>query len=142
MDSRLRGNERSIGNGGDVKGFDFSRKRVLVTGASHGIGFGVAKRFAQAGGDPASLPSPADIEEAARRIGEETGRSVTPLVCDITDREAVRRTVGGLGRLDVLVNNAGLELITPMSEPGPEVEATFERIIAINVVGTYYVTRE
>jgi NAD(P)-dependent dehydrogenase (short-subunit alcohol dehydrogenase family) len=47
-----------------------------------------------------------------------------------------------LPRLDVLVNNAGLELITPMAEPGDEVERIFERIIAINVVGTYYVTRE
>lgn len=125
-----------------MKSFDFSGKRVLVTGASHGIGFGVARRFAETGADLAVLSSTADIEEAAHRIGEETGGSVKPLVCDITDREAVRRTVGGLGRLDVLVNNAGLELITPMSEPGAEVEATFERIIAINVVGTYYVTRE
>ena len=42
----------------------------------------------------------------------------------------------------MLVNNAGLELITPMLEPGDEVEKTFERIIEINVIGTYYVTRE
>ena len=64
------------------------------------------------------------------------------LQCDITDREAVRRTVGTLGALDVLVNNAGLELITPLLEPGDEVERTFVRIIEINVIGTYYVTRE
>src|SRR5690606_19730813 len=61
--------------------------------------------------------------------------------CDITDRAAVRRTVGGLGRLDVLVNNAGLELITPLLEPGDEVELTFARIIEINVIGTWHVTR-
>ena len=54
----------------------------------------------------------------------------------------MRRSVGGLGALDVLVNNAGLELITPMLEPGDEVEKTFARIIEINVIGTYYVTRE
>ena len=64
------------------------------------------------------------------------------LQCDITDREGVRRTVGTLGALDVLVNNAGLELITPLLEPGAEVESTFVRIIEINVIGTYYVTRE
>jgi NAD(P)-dependent dehydrogenase (short-subunit alcohol dehydrogenase family) len=54
----------------------------------------------------------------------------------------VRRVVGGLGALDVLVNNAGLELTTPMLDPDDAVEATFRRIIDINVVGTYYVTRE
>ena len=50
--------------------------------------------------------------------------------------------VGGLGPLDVLVNNAGLELVTPMLAAGDEVERTFVRIIDINVIGTYYVTRE
>ena len=51
-------------------------------------------------------------------------------------------TVGGLERIDVLINNAGLELITPMNAEGREVEETFRRIIDINVMGTYYVTRE
>ncbi len=64
------------------------------------------------------------------------------LQCDVTDREAVRRTVGALGTLDVLISNAGLELITPLMEPGDEVEKTFVRIIEINVIGTYYVCRE
>ena len=51
-------------------------------------------------------------------------------------------TVGGLERIDVLINNARLELITPMNAEGREVEETFRRIIDINVMGTYYVTRE
>ena len=42
----------------------------------------------------------------------------------------------------MLVNNAGLELLTPILEPGDAVEQTFVRIIEINVIGTYYVTRE
>jgi NAD(P)-dependent dehydrogenase (short-subunit alcohol dehydrogenase family) len=121
---------------------DFSGKRVLVTGASHGIGRAVAGAFARAGADLAMLSSTPDVEEAARAVQAETGRPVNALVCDITDRQAVRRSVGGLPALDVLVNNAGLERVTPMLEPGDEVERTFERIIAINVVGTYYVTRE
>jgi 3-hydroxybutyrate dehydrogenase len=125
-----------------MSGFDFSGRRVLVTGASHGIGFGVARAFAGAGAELAILSSTADIDDAAARIAAECGRPVQALQCDITDREAVRRTVGGLGALDVLVNNAGLELITPLLEPGAEVERTFVRIIEINVIGTYYVTRE
>ena len=122
--------------------FDFTSRRVLVTGASHGIGAAVAAAFADAGADLAILSSTPDILDVGRNLAEASGRPVVAEVCDITDRVAVRRVVGGLGRLDVLVNNAGLELITPMLEPGDEVERTFERIIQINVVGTYYVTRE
>ena len=121
--------------------FDFTGRRVLVTGASHGIGFAVARAFAAAGAELAILSSTDDIHDAAARIEAEGSRPVEALVCDISDREAVRRTVGGLGRLDVLVNNAGLELLTPLLESGEEVDRKFVRIIEINVVGTWYVTR-
>jgi NAD(P)-dependent dehydrogenase (short-subunit alcohol dehydrogenase family) len=122
--------------------FDFTGKRVLVSGASHGIGFAVASAFARAGADLAILSSTADIKDAAARIETESGRPVRAEICDITDREAVRRSVGSLEAIDVLVNNAGLELITPILEPGDAVERRFVRIIEINVIGTYYVTRE
>src|SRR5215213_11375556 len=116
-------------------GLDFTGKHVLVTGASHGIGRAVAEAFARAGADLAILSSTADIEEAGAEIGAAVGRPVRAEICDITDREAVRRVVGGLGRLDVLVNNAGLELTTPMLAEDDEVERAFRRIIEINVVG-------
>lgn len=122
--------------------FDFTGKRVLVTGASHGIGAATAEAFAHAGADLIILSSTKDIHQTARKISTAAGRTIAAEVCDITDRAAVRRVVGGFGRLDVLVNNAGLELITPMLEPGDEVEKNFERIIQINVIGTYYVMRE
>jgi len=125
-----------------MTGFDFTGKRVLVTGASRGIGYGVARGFALAGAELTILATGESVHAAASTLAEESGSKVTGLICDITDRAAVAREVGGLGRLDVLVNNAGLERITPILEPGDEVEATFRRIIEINVIGTYYVTRE
>lgn len=122
--------------------FDFSGKRVLVTGASHGIGYAVAAGFVRAGAEVTILSSTADIMEAATQMTAATGRKVGAVICDITDRAAVRRSVGGLGALDVLVNNAGLERLTPMYEEGDEVERLFARIIEINLIGTYYVTRQ
>ena len=121
---------------------DFTGKHVLVTGASHGIGRAVAEAFAEAGATLSMLSSTADIETAGQEIASRTGRPVSAFVCDITDRQAVREKVGGLAPIDILVNNAGLELMTPMLDPDDEVEATFRRIIDINVMGTYYVTRE
>ena len=113
----------------------------LVTGASHGIGLASRTAFARAG---AELHHPLEHARHRRRGGAIAQGRRPPgarRVCDITDRAAVRRAVGGLGALDVLVNNAGLELMTPIHEPGDEVEPTFRRIIEINVIGTYYVTR-
>jgi 3-hydroxybutyrate dehydrogenase len=116
-------------------------KTVLVTGASRGIGFGVAKAFAEAGADLAILADDENIHDAAARLSSGSGRRVRSFVADITDRAAVRRAVARLTALDVLVNNAGLELITPLTEEGDEVDATFARIMDINVNGTWNVTR-
>ena len=121
--------------------FDFQGRRVLVTGASHGIGFAVAMAFARCGATLAILSGTADILNSAERIRDKTGADVAARICDIADGAAVRSAVGTLGRIDVLVNNAGLERMTPMAEEGSAVEETFARIIQINVVGTYYVTR-
>ncbi len=122
--------------------FDFTGKKALVTGASHGIGYAVAEGFVRAGAEVTILSSTADIQEAAKQITAATGKPVRAEICDITDRAQVRKSVGGLGPLDILINNAGLERLTPMYEEGDEVEALFARIIEINLIGTYYVTRQ
>ena len=62
-------------------------------------------------------------------------------VADITDPAAVERALSELSRIDVLINNAGLERLTPIAEGGSEIEAMFRRIIEINIVGTAIVTR-
>ena len=122
--------------------FGLAGTRVLVTGASRGIGYAVARAFAQAGSLVSVLSSGRAIMDAAEALSEGAGRKVTGYQCDISKRGEVRKTLKQVGPLDVLVNNAGLERITPIHDSSPDTERTFRRIIDINVIGTYLVTRE
>ncbi|MEI2297160.1 SDR family NAD(P)-dependent oxidoreductase [Ensifer sp. MJa1] len=121
--------------------YDFSGEHVLVTGASRGIGRAVAEGFAAAGAEVTILSSGRGIHEAAFEMSERLGRKIAALECDITDSAAVKATLAPLGRIDVLVNNAGLERITPVTDGSDSVEDTFRRITDINTNGTFYITR-
>ena len=121
---------------------DFLGKSVLVTGASRGIGYGIAKAFAKAGADLTILADDPETDRAAKELETVAGKPVKGMIADIADRAAVRASVGALERIDVLINNAGLELITPIDEQGDDIENTFRRIVDINVNGSFFVTRE
>src|ERR671918_722852 len=126
-------------------------KNVLVTGGSSGIGQAIAVRFAEYGANVAInyLRQPeeaADTEEqvhaCTQRVRQHGVRDVL-VGGDVSREEDVVRMVGeaidGLGGLDVLVNNAGIQI----SRPSDELSSTdFDRVIAVNLRGSFLCARE
>ena len=114
---------------------------ALVTGASSGIGEATARALARAGGAVAIAARRKDrLDELAREIEQHGGR-VLAIETDVTDRAqaeaAVQRTVAEFGRLDTVVNNAGVMLLGPMLDAPVE---EWDRMIALNLQGLLYVT--
>jgi 3-hydroxybutyrate dehydrogenase len=114
---------------------ELSSKSVVITGASRGIGLGIARGFAKARAKLHLIADDAAITDVARELG------ATGHVADITNARAIERVFETIGGHDVLINNAGLERITPLSDKSDESEAVFRRIVEINIVGTYLTTR-
>jgi NADP-dependent 3-hydroxy acid dehydrogenase YdfG len=107
---------------------------ALVTGASSGIGEATALRFAALGAHVAIVARRADrLADLAARITA-TGGNALELEADITDanqaRDVIEQTVRRFGRLDTLINNAGVMLLGPIS--GAEV-TEWKRMIDLNV---------
>lgn len=114
---------------------------ALVTGASSGIGEATAVQLAAEGAAVAVVARRKDrLDDLAARIGAAGGRALV-LEADVTDGEQARavvaQTVEGLGRLDTLVNNAGVMLLGPM-ESAPVEE--WQRMVELNVMGLMYCT--
>jgi NADP-dependent 3-hydroxy acid dehydrogenase YdfG len=114
---------------------------ALVTGASSGIGEATARRLAEEGATVALVARRADRLDALAAQIEEAGGTALAVAADITDRAqaeaAVQTVIDQLGRLDVLVNNAGLMLLGPIV--GADVDE-WERMLSINVQGLLYTT--
>jgi NADP-dependent 3-hydroxy acid dehydrogenase YdfG len=118
---------------------DLSGTVALVTGASSGIGEATASELAGRGATVAIAARRKDrLDELAGQIEAAGGRALV-LETDITDRAqaeaAVQQTVATLGRLDTLINNAGMMLLGPVQDAPID---EWERMIAINVNGLLY----
>ncbi|MDO8210452.1 SDR family NAD(P)-dependent oxidoreductase [Conexibacter sp. CPCC 206217] len=115
---------------------------ALITGASSGLGRAAAHRLAGAGAKVALAARRADkLDELASQLRAD-GHDALVIAGDLTDaaaaREAVERTVAQFGRLDTLVNSAGVMLNGP-SEASPLEE--WDRMVDINLRGLMYVTK-
>ncbi len=103
-----------------TRALDLRGRKVLITGGSRGLGLVLAREFARHGAELALCAR--DPDELARARGElaAAGVRVVTAPCDLADRaqieEMVRTVRGLLGRIDVLVNNAGIIQVGPMEE--------------------------
>ena len=118
-------------------------KVALVTGAGSGIGRAVALRFASEGASVAASDiSLANARETASMI-EEPGGQALALTGDVSAGEdaegMVKATVTEFGRLDILVNSAGISARNALPE-GASPEAVWDRVIEVNLKGTYIVS--
>src|SRR5438445_2740340 len=118
-------------------------KVALVTGGSRGIGAAIAKRLAGDGASVAVTYSKgADAASSLVKEIERGGGKAIAIQADAADADAVRnaveRTVTTLGRLDVLVNNAGT--VMPMNVAETTL-ADFDRVFAVNVRGVFVATQ-
>ncbi|HEX8273530.1 MAG TPA: SDR family oxidoreductase [Longimicrobiaceae bacterium] len=117
---------------------------AVVTGASKGIGYAIAEALAGAGGNVViSARNEAEVQEAARRLGEVSEGEVVGVAADVRRLEDVRRMIGTaserFGGVDILVNNAGVGGFAPIDRIDPE---RWNQIIETNLTGVYYCCHE
>lgn len=118
-------------------------KRVaLITGASRGIGAGIAKKFAENGYD--IILNYNNSEEQALRLAKELSKitEVLPIKCDVSKEQEVINMVNAaikrFGRIDVLVNNAGISIDKLFAEKTPD---DFRKTFDTNVIGTFLLSK-
>jgi gluconate 5-dehydrogenase len=123
--------------------FDLSGKVALVTGGSKGLGKSMARAFAQAGADIFICSrSENELKAAAAEIGEGNSRRVEWMVVDMTDPQQVqalgKEALARMGRVDVLVNNAGSNVPQPIDEVTDD---AWNRILELNLTSIMRLTR-
>lgn len=122
--------------------FRLDGKVAIVTGASSGLGVAFAVALAEAGADVALGARRVDRLEETRRLVEEQGRRAIAVQTDVARPEDCQRLVDeamrDLGRVDVLVNNAGVGTAVPATKETPE---QFRGVIDVNLSGCYWMAQ-
>jgi NAD(P)-dependent dehydrogenase (short-subunit alcohol dehydrogenase family) len=117
-------------------------KVILVTGGGTGLGRSMSKYFLQLGAKVVIASRKLEVlEQTAKELAQETGGEVLPLECDVRDYLKVEKTLQAIlekwGKVDVLVNNAAGNFISPTEKLSPK---AFDTIIGIVLQGTYNFT--
>jgi 3-hydroxybutyrate dehydrogenase len=120
----------------------FSDKVAIITGAASGIGKEIALRFAAEGGVPVIADVNFDAADAAAREIKVQGGISFAVAMDVADERAVERgiadTMAKYGRIDVLVSNAGIQIVKPIVDfPF----ADWKRLLAIHLDGAFLTTK-
>jgi NAD(P)-dependent dehydrogenase (short-subunit alcohol dehydrogenase family) len=118
---------------------ELDSKVAIVTGAARGIGAAIARAFDDRGASVAICDVAGNPEQVASGLRNSIG-----VVCDVSSEDDVdaliKRTLGEFGRLDIVVNNAGIDgAFNPLAESAPD---TFDQVIAVNLRGVYLVMRK
>ena len=122
--------------------FRLDGRTAIVTGASSGLGVAFAQALAEAGADVALGARRADRLAETARLVESTGRRAITVATDVAQPDDCERlvaaTVEAFGKVDVLVNNAGIGTAYPATRETPE---QFREVIDINLNGSYWMAQ-
>ena len=122
--------------------FDLTGKVALITGASYGIGFAIAKAYAKAGATIVFNDIKQELVDKGIAAYEEEGIKAHGYVCDVTDEDAVNNLVATIekevGVIDILVNNAGIIKRIPMHEMSA---AEFRQVIDVDLNAPFIVAK-
>ncbi|XVX19941.1 SDR family NAD(P)-dependent oxidoreductase [Actinomycetota bacterium] len=119
--------------------FRLDDKVVIVTGASSGLGVAFAQGFAEAGADVVLAARRVEKLEDTARLVEAAGRRAHLVQTDVADPEQAQRMVdeamATFGKVDVLINNAGIGTAVPATHEKPE---QFRQVVDVNLNGSYW----
>lgn len=122
--------------------FDLHGKTALVTGASYGIGYAIAKGFAEAGAKIVFNDINEELVQKGLDSYKADGIDAKGYVCDVTDEKAVEELVSKIeaevGLIDILVNNAGIIKRIPMCEMSAE---DFRKVIDVDLNAPFIVSK-